>query len=81
MKTKSVRRFVKCDVCGAQQEDTSERGSSHRGHSMIVVSVYDANGGWPEHKDKRKYYDVCSMKCLAAFANSQPSIGNEKEGR
>jgi hypothetical protein len=48
---------------------------------MIVVSVYDANGGWPEHKDKRKYYDVCSMKCLAAFANSQPSIGNEKEGR
>ena len=64
MKVKNVKRFVKCDVCGVQQDDTSDRGSSHSGHTMIVVSV------WDEEKGKRKYHDVCSMKCLAVFANA-----------
>ncbi len=71
MKVKDIQRFVKCDVCGAEQEDKDEKGTRHLGHTMIVVSVYNPAWGWPEAKDKRKYYDLCSMKCLAAFAQQQ----------
>ncbi len=71
MKLQDVKRFVKCDVCGKQQDNNDERGSGHRGHTMIVVSVYNLLYGWPKEKDKRRYYDVCSMHCLAKFASDQ----------
>ena len=65
MKVKNVKRFVKCDVCEVQKEDQSSRGCSHSGHTMIVVSM------WDSFTEKRQYYDICSLKCLAVFSDKK----------
>jgi len=65
MKVKNVNRFVKCDVCEVQKEDQSSRGCSHSGHTMIVVST------WDPFVEKRQYYDICSLQCLAVFADKK----------
>ena len=71
MKVKARTRRVRCDVCGTEAEcDPDDRGSSFRGHEMMVLSVHDpafTTNKYPH--DHRRFYDICSMACLVKFAN------------
>ena len=74
MKIKVVSKVVKvrCDVCGAEHVvDPDSRGSAFHGHKMIVVSIHDDSlVSFKNPNDHRKYYDICSMKCLARFSTA-----------
>ena len=69
---------IKCEVCDTVQEDKSAYPDFQQ-HTMLVVSVYDAE------KQKRKYMDFCSLKCLREWANipssATPQAGLEPRTR
>jgi len=81
MKIKQTTRRVKCDVCGAEAEcDPDDRGSSFRGHEMMVLSVHDpAFTAIKYPHDHRRFYDICSMACLSKFANAEAHASATKE--
>jgi hypothetical protein len=71
MKFNTSRGFVKCDVCGSERErEEDDRGSSFRGHKMMVLSIHDLEFTAKKHPhDHRRFYDICSMACLSRFAS------------
>jgi hypothetical protein len=73
MKIKKTITVTKCEMCDANQHIELEFGKPHP-HTMFVVSVFD-----PVSK-KRKYADLCSEKCLLAWAK-KPVFQNEIKSR
>ena len=64
---KVKHKIVKCQMCDTEQPDKSEYPNirAGHGHTMLVLSVWDAE------KEKRRYMDFCSIKCLRDWSNDR----------